>query len=295
MKEVNFRDRVPLYPGRFLLVPVEGQTNTWELVRADEPTEEGTPIDKATFNSIIHSRLTGRFYPCTATFNAMNTTTITRNPIPTTGWVAGSITKATNGTDYTVEASSAINSDYSVEKAFDGKEETQWGSLDGLTHSYTIQMPVALKMTKFKTRIGITGNTSGNTLEIQGSNNKSNWDTLHKITTYPLNEAEEYTISTPGTYEYYRLYFTRSTSSRVYIYDFEVTECEVSIYSANYTSNEMPAVWEIGQRVMVETTAAPKHSILMNSLNGINVATIFQPLKRYELRYTGAAFEAEEV
>lgn len=295
MKEVNFKDRVPLYPGRILLVPVEGQTNTWELVRADSPTEPGTPIDKATFNSIIQSRLTGRFYPCNAAFTTLSTTTITRNPIPTTGWAVSSITKATNGTDYTVEASSSINSSYSVDKAFDGKSDTQWGSLDGTAHWYIIQMPVALKIKKFKIRLGITGATSGNTLEIQGSNNKSTWDKLHTITSYPFEEMTEYTISTPGTYEFYRLYFTRPSSSRVYIYEFEITECEVSVYKANYTNAEMPAAWEIGQRVMIETTAAPKHSILMNSFGGVNVSTIFQPLKRYELRYTGDSFVAEEV
>lgn len=295
MKEVNFKDRVPTNPGRIVLEPVAGQTNTYKMTRADNPTEEGTPIDKATFNSIIHSRLTGRFYPCDATFSALSTTTITRNPIPTTGWTVSGTTKATNGTDYTIEASSSINSTYSVEKALDGKYDTQWGSLDGLTHSYIIQMPVAIKIQKFKMQLGITGSTSGNKVELQGSNNKSTWETVHTITSYPFNEPTEYTVSTPGTYEYYRLYFTRPSSSRVYINEFEITECEVSVYTANYTSNEMPAVWDAGQRVTIEPREAPKHSILANSFNGVNVTTILQPLKKYELRYTGTEFVAKEV
>ncbi len=40
-------DRVPTYPGRVKLTPVSGQTNTYDLVRADSPTQEGTPINKA--------------------------------------------------------------------------------------------------------------------------------------------------------------------------------------------------------------------------------------------------------
>lgn len=41
------KDRVPLYPGRVTLTPVSGQANTFDLVRADQPTQEGTPLNKA--------------------------------------------------------------------------------------------------------------------------------------------------------------------------------------------------------------------------------------------------------
>lgn len=43
-------DRIPTYPGRVTLTPVSGQTNTYDLVRADQPIEEGTPINKALFD-----------------------------------------------------------------------------------------------------------------------------------------------------------------------------------------------------------------------------------------------------
>ena len=41
------QDRVSLYPGRVKLEPVEGQANTYDLTRADQPTQEGTPLNKA--------------------------------------------------------------------------------------------------------------------------------------------------------------------------------------------------------------------------------------------------------
>lgn len=41
------KDRVPLYPGRVKLTPVAGQTNVYDLVRADQPQQEGTPLNKA--------------------------------------------------------------------------------------------------------------------------------------------------------------------------------------------------------------------------------------------------------
>lgn len=40
------QDRVSLYPGRVKLAPVSGQENTYDMVRADSPTQEGTPLNK---------------------------------------------------------------------------------------------------------------------------------------------------------------------------------------------------------------------------------------------------------
>lgn len=42
------QDRVSLHPGRVKLTPVAGEANTFDLVRADQPTQEGTPLNKAT-------------------------------------------------------------------------------------------------------------------------------------------------------------------------------------------------------------------------------------------------------
>lgn len=42
------KDRTPRFPGRVILNPVSGQANTFDVVRADEPLEEGTPINKQT-------------------------------------------------------------------------------------------------------------------------------------------------------------------------------------------------------------------------------------------------------
>lgn len=42
------QDRTPRYPGRVKLVPVSGKTNVYDMTRADSPTQDGTPINKAT-------------------------------------------------------------------------------------------------------------------------------------------------------------------------------------------------------------------------------------------------------
>lgn len=49
---IEVKDRVPTYPGRVKLIPVQGQADTYDMVRADEPIEPGTPINKALFDSI---------------------------------------------------------------------------------------------------------------------------------------------------------------------------------------------------------------------------------------------------
>lgn len=48
-------DRIPTYPGRVKMTPVEGQADTYDMVRADEPVEPGTPINKALFEGIINA------------------------------------------------------------------------------------------------------------------------------------------------------------------------------------------------------------------------------------------------
>ena len=50
---IEVLDRVPTHPGRVKLIPVDGQANTYDMVRADEPIVEGTPINKVLFDSIV--------------------------------------------------------------------------------------------------------------------------------------------------------------------------------------------------------------------------------------------------
>lgn len=45
-------DRIPAYPGRVKMTPVVGQENTYDMVRADNPVEAGTPLNKVLFDSI---------------------------------------------------------------------------------------------------------------------------------------------------------------------------------------------------------------------------------------------------
>lgn len=44
---IPVEDRVSTYPGRIQLTPVSGQANVYDMSRADEPVQEGTPLNKA--------------------------------------------------------------------------------------------------------------------------------------------------------------------------------------------------------------------------------------------------------
>ena len=49
--KIPVEDRVATYPGRVRLTLVDEATGTYDMVRADEPINEGTPINRALFDS----------------------------------------------------------------------------------------------------------------------------------------------------------------------------------------------------------------------------------------------------
>lgn len=51
--KIDFRDRVPTFPGRVTLEPVNGQANTYDMLRADAPVIPGTPINKKLFEQLV--------------------------------------------------------------------------------------------------------------------------------------------------------------------------------------------------------------------------------------------------
>ena len=53
------KDRIPKYAGRVKLIPVANQPNIYDMERADEPLETGTPLNKATLLSDETATLLG--------------------------------------------------------------------------------------------------------------------------------------------------------------------------------------------------------------------------------------------
>lgn len=294
--EKTFLDRVPTYPGRVKLTHVGG--DLYDMERADEPVVAGTPIDKATFDSIVQSRLTGRFYQPTVKQNtASSRTGVTANPIPRSGWVLNGDTAAQTG-GYILTASSTYSAGHSPEKAVDGDVDTSWESNAGTDHTFSITLPSAITIKKVKMAMRPDSYTYTLTTKVQGSENGSTWVDLLTTTDKDDNPDSlvEYTLSNTGLYRYYRLSFSVSSATSVVLFGFEISEYDVILYTNAFTESAFPSKWDAQQIALVQTpNNVATLAVTSNTLNGVPVNTILQPSKRYELRYTGSAFVAKEV
>lgn len=293
MIEKEILDRVPQNPGRITLVPVAGLENTFDMARADNPTVAGTPINKATLDSIIQSRLTGRFYTVTPSYAVKSTTNGTTTPLPSSNWTVTNLTSATSGI-YKVVASSAINSTYSVEKAVDGDDATSWGSEYGTTHTYTIIFPIAINIKKMSLLLGRSGDVTGIGWTIQGSNNGTSWETLMTNSSFPT-AVTTYTLSKTGDYSQYKITFNVPLAPRVYIMSLAIPDWQANSYIINFLADKMPVSWDVGQRVTVQVPTYAAFAVDSNTFNGVKVNTILLSGRRYELRYNGTSFDAKEV
>lgn len=293
MKEVTFLDRVPANPGRVVLTPVPGQANTFDMVRADNPTVEGTPLDKATFESVVHSRLTGRFYVPTVSRQTVSSVNGTVSPVPKSGWVNDTDTGAENGV-YKVTASGSFSSSYSPAEAFDGSyaENGGWRSRSNDEAPWiAIDLGTPIILTKIKTYFKAT--YTATQCFLYGSNNGVNWSYLAGVDEIQ-EEATEWSFANSYPYQHYKLEFN---NVEVMLYEWEFTGYTVTTYRNVYTISEgWPTSWTTGQRATIQTpTGATTIGVVSNTINGVTVDTILMPNRRYELRYTGSGFAAKEV
>lgn len=296
MIEFDFKDRVPTHAGRIKLTPVSGQTDLFTMERADEPTVEGTPIDKAAFDSIIQSRLTGRFYDTKVTRSRDAALTgLTASPIPTSGWVydTDDRLKATSG-QYTVKVDSDNNT--SANRAADAFNGSGWQSVGGVESWIEVSHTQALKVYKIRFTIEMQAASRLTKLEIQGSTNGTTWQSLGTHTSVTTGTAIEYTLSSVSDYNYYRLVFTSSSSNRITVENLQYTLYDVSSFVNDYTLSGMPLEWHRGQRLTIYTPLdVNTFAVTTNTLNGVKINTILQAYKRYELTYNGTAFDAKGV
>lgn len=292
MIEKDFKDRIPTHPGRIRLVPVEGQQNTFDLTKADEPTETGTPLNKAAFDSIVKSRLTGRFYVPTATHETDSTATATVNLIPTSGWTNTSTTYAKSG-NYIATAISSEDNTINPSFAFDGLANTMWEpASSSATPWIAIDLGEAVRVTRVRTFYTATYDSV--TCKIQGSNNNSTWTDLSEKTG-KQTAATNWSFTNTTAYRYYRLQFGSGVG--VGVYSWEFTSYTVTTYRNSFlVSAGFPVEWTKGQITLIETpSTANTLGVVKNTLNGIDVNTILQPSRRYELIYNGTSFDAKEV
>ena len=290
MIETNIKDRIPTYPGRVQLKPVDGQPNTYDMTRADAPIEEGTPINKSTLESFATSRLVGRYYPLRATYTEVSSATYTTSPLPTSWTVSTDFKTGTFGS-ISIDASSATVG-YDVSKAFDGNASTQWTSGNDTWHELTVTFPTVMALKKFKIQAGASTNSFK--LSVRGSNTQESWRELYTVTSIPTTQTE-YTINNNEHFRYYKFVFTTSSAAAVSIKDITMSEWTIKNYNAEYQADRMPATWDNGQRVYVEVPELDPYSLASNTFVGKPCNSLLQAKRRYELIYNGNSFDAKEV
>jgi hypothetical protein len=266
------------------------------MERADEPTETGTPLDKALFNSITQSRLTGRFYDTQVTRSRDSALTgLTVSPIPTSGWVYDTDNRliARSG-QFVVKADSDQNT--SANRVDDAFNSGGWQSVGGTESWIEIYHTQPLKVYKMRFTIEMQAASRLTQFEIQASTNGTTWQALGTYSSVTTGTAVEYTLSSVSDYNYYRLVFTSDSSNRITVKDLQYTLYDVSSYTNAYLIDKMPVTWDRGQRLTIYTPLdVNTFAVTSNTLNGVKINTILQAYKRYELTYNGTAFDAKGV
>ena len=291
MKEIEFKDRVPTYPGRIKLSPVADNPDTFVMERVDEPKVEGTPLNKAAFDSIIHSRLTGRYYfPTVERTQTGALSGIRVNPIPENGWINATEYGAKNG-GYELITPNPYSNDLST-NIVDGNSSTYWIS-EYITNPYIIiKFPDPIIIAKLIVNVGLSNGDSA-AYTISGSNDNDIWTKLLTVK-FQSYDDKELTLTSPGAYMYYKL--SVAAEQNLNVYPFAVAAYSVKSYVNTFLVENFPDIWTVGQRATIEIPeTASGVGVTKNTLNGITVNTILQAGKRYELRYTGSAFAAKEV
>lgn len=293
MKEINFKDRIPRYPGRITLEPVAGAVNTYTMARADEPTEEGTPLDKATLESITKSRLTGRYYQLGVSRDVLSSSVYSGDIFPASGWLENSYTDFTGGS-YKLTSSYP---DYPnlAPRAFDNSNTTYFAAESDTGETWiAVDFGSRILITKLSV-CWFSYSYDYFRVSFQGSNNGTSWTEIAS-TTGNRETPTEWAFSNTIEYSMYRLVFNQSTENTMRLYDWSLADWRVNTYKNVFTADGLPGAFSKGQRLMIETPANVNTvGVVSNAINGTTINTILQPNKRYELVYNGAAFDAKEV
>ena len=291
MIEKEILDRVPLNPGRITLFPVDGMENTFVMARADNPSVEGTPLNKATLDSIIYSRLTGRYYSPTVERTQTGALSgIQTNPIPKSGWTNATEYGAKKG-GYELITPNPYSNDLST-NIVDDNSSTYWIS-ENIANPYIIvKFPDPIIIAKLIVNVGLSNGSSA-TYTISGSNDNNTWTKLLSVK-FQSYDDKELTLTSPGEYMYYKL--SVAATQNLNVYTFAVAEYSVKSYVNTFLVEKFPEIWTKGQRATIEIPeTASGVGVTENTLNGIKVNTILQAGKRYELTYNGTAFDAKEM
>ena len=294
MIEVDFKDRIPTHAGRIKLSPVDGQPDLFTMERADEPKEPGTPIDKALFESIVKSRLTGRYYTPTVTKEIISSKEgLTTSPVPLSGWTGEPLLKKSGG--YVVSADSNYTNSTLPNEAF-STSGGNWTSAAGTSHWLMIELPAPITLKKIKLAISKSSSSPTITTNIQASNDGLVWTNLSTITG-EIGTGSDITLPNTTAYKFYKLSFSLNESARVAVYHWQFSLYDIVTYRNNFVvSDGVPHAFSPRQRLALETPNSTNTlGVEENTINGQRVNIVLQPSARYLLHYANGLFWGKEV
>lgn len=270
------------YPGMWVRMMVDKTWTAWTQFSTD-----------ADFASIAKYNL------LTATKTSSGTVESTVNPIPTT-W-----TQVNEGNHYEQSGFVIKCGDYAgssgaaayVKNAFDGNLGTRWISSMAVGNTWiSIELPEAQVVKSFK----LTGSVqigTANKIAIEGSANGIAWTELYSNGGITGDFDFTATISSNTAYKHYRILTTLAEQSGGFaISEVKIASILVTNFRKAYTAGNTTAKWENYQRYMVQIPSTPDSiGVTANTFMNIDIDTILQPGRKYELMYLDNKFYAREV
>ena len=241
----DIKDRLPTKPNTWEVTHSDSTVEEVTVARADEPTEAGTPINRALFRNLQGDLYTiDRSVTPTATVD--NGTVKLSVDVPLTSYETGKLIRlrmpSVNGTwagDYipyerlgleeiTTNTESATNNRWN---AIDGNTSTYWTKGDTQEQYAWLQLKFtsAIKIKKMKVRATFSGNTPYG--EIQGSNDGTTWSSLYEFTS-SITPLAEITLNNNNSYLYYRIIMRIGSGLTRNVYELQVTEYEGNVFWA---------------------------------------------------------------
>lgn len=183
--KTNVVDRVSTYPGRVKLSPVAGQSDVYDLSRADAPIQEGTPINAALFAGKADV-LTADFtvYVSASTGNDANGSGTETAPFGTIQKAINSIPKNLDGKTCTVSVAAGNYSERVMIEGFQGGKLRLTGNAiinGGISVFYSNQVHITFPNLKFNSafsgpilQVDAGSNVTMGKLTIDGGNGYEN-------------------------------------------------------------------------------------------------------------------------
>lgn len=290
---IDVKDRVPsqvLINGaiRYEEFDAAGNSLGYRYIkRADEPTEAGTPVNKALFDSIkTDINKTSEIHQCTYSQSGTIFGKQKTKLFPNEAWEAITADVKYQSADFIIEASSAYSSARNAIKAFDGDDSSYWSySSSQNSGTLTVDCGQTHKIYEFEIKYSSSGS-----VVLKASNDNVNFVDLATLSEVSSKTTQIISIDEPAAYRYYRLYNYGDCK----IYEFQATKIESG---ANLLMAEDSFVSDYfdGMQIYIKVPDSFKSDVdrtylKIKDLNAKEVKGSLHSNRIYKLIYDGTQF-----